>query len=125
MPTPSVALPRRVRPGSVGVQAGREARRCGPGGRRRIAGASRASGGQRKWRREAREWVRLPRWVRGVEDASEFEAGDGGDLVVVAAGEAVGGGAAEEGADKAAAGWDAMGELLVGEGAGEEKASGR
>jgi hypothetical protein len=53
-----------------------------------------------------------------VEDAGEFEAGDGGDLVVVAAGEAVGGGASEEGADLAGSEGDAVGELLVGEGAG-------
>jgi hypothetical protein len=56
-----------------------------------------------------------------VEDAGEFEAGDGGDLVVVAAGEAVGGRPAEEGAELAGAGWDAVGEFLVGEGAGEEE----
>src|ERR1035437_6143729 len=58
----------------------------------------------------------------GVEDAGEFEARDGGDLVVVAAGDAVGGKASEKGADEAAAGRDAVRELLVGEGAGEEEA---
>ena len=38
--------------------------------------------------------------------------------------EALGGGASEEGADEAAVGWDSVGELLVGEGAGEEEAGG-
>ena len=58
----------------------------------------------------------------GVKDAGEFQAGDGGDLVVVAAGDAVGGGSAEEGADEAAVGRDAVREFLVGEGAGEQQA---
>ena len=58
----------------------------------------------------------------GVEDAREFEASDGGDLVVVAAGDAVGSGPTEEDADQAAVGRDAVGELLVDEGAGEQKA---
>ena len=74
-------------------------------------------------RAAARAWVRGRRRARGVEDAGEFEAGDGGDLVVVAAGDAVGGGASEEGADEAAVGRDAVGELLVGEGAGEQEAA--
>ena len=60
----------------------------------------------------------------GVEGAGEFEAGDGGDLVVVAAGDAVGGGASEEGADEAAIGRDAVGEFLVDEGAGEQEVGG-
>ena len=60
----------------------------------------------------------------GVEDAGEFEARDGGDFVVVAAGDAVGGGASKEGADEATVGRDAVRELLVGEGAGEQEAGG-
>ncbi len=60
----------------------------------------------------------------GVEDARKFEAGDGGDLVVVAAGDAIGRGAAEEGADEAAVGRDAIREFLIDEGAGEKKAHG-
>ena len=57
----------------------------------------------------------------GLQDAGEFEAGDGGDLVVVAAGETSGCGSAEEGADEAAVGRDSVGELLVGEGGGEQE----
>jgi hypothetical protein len=63
---------------------------------------------------------------RGViEGAGEFETGDGGDFVVVAAGKAVGCSASEEGSNEAAVGRDAVGKLLVGESAGEEKAGGR
>ena len=60
----------------------------------------------------------------GAENAGEFEAGDGGDLVVVAGHHALGAGASEEGADEAATGWDALVELLINEGAGEQAALG-
>ena len=71
------------------------------------------------WRGRGAE---LPRWTRiGLQDAGEFEAGDGGDLVVVAAGDAVGDGAPEKSPDKAATGRDTVGELLVDEGACKQK----
>lgn len=59
-----------------------------------------------------------------MQGASQLEAGDCGYFIVVATGEAIGCGAAKEGADQAASRWNAVRELLVGEGAGEQEAGG-
>lgn len=56
-----------------------------------------------------------------AEDAVELVPGEVGDVVVGGINEPVGDGAAEKGAEEAASGGDAMGELLVDEGAGEER----
>lgn len=55
-----------------------------------------------------------------AEDAVEFVPGEGGDVVVGRREETVGDGAAEEGAEEAASGGDAVGKLLIDEGAGQE-----
>ncbi len=59
---------------------------------------------------------------QGTEYSGQFEACDGGGLVVATAHEAFGGCTSEEGSDEATAYRDTMRKLLVHEGGGEEEA---
>src|SRR3984957_4238395 len=77
--------------------------------------------GQAAWPAADHRYLRLRQWA---EDAGQLHLCDGDGLVISAAHQAICRGSAEEGADEAATGGDAVVELLVDEGAGHEQVSG-